>query len=157
MIPFEGFHGTAGLPPLLSGRKGQEIPRPRIRRWEKLIFLLAIRHLSGERGTRDMGKFLIEVPHEEEIVACARVVEIFLKTGSHFVTHADWGCRDGEHKAWILIDVDNKEEARRILPPAFRSQAKIVSLNKFSMEEIDDLLHKHRGLPVNERIGNQSP
>jgi len=36
--------------------------------------------------------------------------------------------------------VDNKEEARRILPPAFRSQAKIVSLNKFSMEEIDDIV-----------------
>ena len=91
-----------------------------------------------------MGKFLIEVPHEEEVIACARVVEIFLKSGSHFVTNADWGCRDGEHKAWILIEVDNKEEARRILPPAFRSQAKIVSLNKFSMEEIDDIVSKHR-------------
>jgi hypothetical protein len=60
------------------------------------------------------------------------------------VTNADWGCRDGEHKAWILIDVDNKEEARRILPPAFRSQAKIVGLNKFSMEEIDGMLRHHR-------------
>jgi len=91
-----------------------------------------------------MGKFLIEVPHEEEVLACARVVEIFLKTGSHFVTHADWGCRDGEHKAWITVEMDNKEEARRILPPAFRSQAKIVSLNKFSMEEIEDIVSKHR-------------
>ena len=91
-----------------------------------------------------MGKFLIEVPHEEEVIACARVVEIFLKTGSHFVTHADWGCRDGEHKAWIIVEGENKEEARRILPPAFRSQAKIVSLNKFSMEEIDDIVSKHR-------------
>jgi hypothetical protein len=91
-----------------------------------------------------MGRFLIEVPHEEEVLACARVVEIFLKTGSHFVTNADWGCRDGEHKAWILVEADNKEEARRILPPAFRSQAKIVSLNKFSMEEIDDIFSRHR-------------
>ena len=91
-----------------------------------------------------MGKFLIEVPHEEEVIACARVVEIFLRTGSHFVSHADWGCRDGEHKAWILIEVDNKEEARRVLPPAFRSQAKIVSLNKFTIEEIDDIVSKHR-------------
>jgi hypothetical protein len=91
-----------------------------------------------------MGKFLIEVPHEEEVLACARVVEIFLKTGSHFVTNADWGCRDGEHKAWIIMEVDNKEEARRILPPAFRSQAKIVSLNKFSMDDIDSILSHHK-------------
>ena len=101
-----------------------------------------------------MGKFLIEVPHEEEVIACARVVEIFLKTGSHFVTNADWGCRDGEHKAWILIEVDNKEEARRILPPAFRSQAKIVSLCKFSMEEIEDIVSKHRRDSRTEEPGN---
>ena len=104
-----------------------------------------------------MGKFLIEVPHEEEVLACARVVEIFLKTGSHFVTHADWGCRDGEHKAWILVEVDNKEEARRILPPLFRSQAKIVSLNKFSMEEIDDILSEHRREPRTKEQGNPVP
>jgi len=42
-----------------------------------------------------MARFLIEVPHEEETVACARVVEIFLKTGSHFVTHTDWGAWTG--------------------------------------------------------------
>jgi len=100
-----------------------------------------------------MGKFLIEVPHEEEVLACARVVEVFLKTGSHFLTHADWGCRDGEHKSWIIIDVDSKEEARRVLPPAFRSQAKIVSLNKFSMEEIDDIVSKHRREPRTKEQG----
>ncbi len=91
-----------------------------------------------------MERFLIEVPHDEQRVACARVVEIFLKTGSHFVTHADWGCRDGEHKAWIIAEVDSKDEARCILPPAFRSQAKIVQLNKFMMKEIDEILRHHR-------------
>ena len=101
-----------------------------------------------------MGKFLIEVPHEEEVIACARVVEIFLKTGSHFVTHADWGCLDGEHKAWILVEGENKEEARRILPPAFRFQAKIVSLCKFSMEEIEDIFSKHRRDSRTEELGN---
>jgi len=29
---------------------------------------------------------------------------------------------DGEHKAWLIVEVDTKEDARRILPPAFRSQ-----------------------------------
>ena len=91
-----------------------------------------------------MARFLIEVPHEEEQVACARVVEIFLKTGSHFLSRADWGCMDGEHKAWIIVDVENKDEARSILPPAFRSQAKIVQLNYFTMEVIDEILRHHR-------------
>ena len=51
-----------------------------------------------------MAKFLIEVPHPEETVACARVVDVFLKTGSHYLTGADWGCKDGVHKSWMLVD-----------------------------------------------------
>ena len=92
-----------------------------------------------------MPRFLIEVPHEEEVVACAHVVEIFLKTGSHFLTNADWGCKDGDHRAWIVVDVDSKEQARSILPPAYRSQARIVQLNKFTMEEIDEIRRHHKG------------
>lgn len=91
-----------------------------------------------------MARFLIEVPHEPEELACARVVEIFLRTGSHFVTHTDWGCMDGEHKAWIIVEVDSKEEARSVLPPAFRPQARIVGLNKFTMEQIDAIIAQHR-------------
>ena len=90
-----------------------------------------------------MGRFLIEVPHEAEQVACARVVKILLQTGSHFLTHCDWGCMDGEHKAWIIVEVPSKEDARYILPPAFRSQAKIVSLCKFTIEEMDEILRHH--------------
>lgn len=44
-----------------------------------------------------MPKFLIEIPHEATTAACARVVEHFLRSGSHFLTHADWGCKDGDH------------------------------------------------------------
>ena len=90
-----------------------------------------------------MARFLIEVPHEGEVVACARVIETFLKTGSHFLTNADWGCLDGEHKAWMTVDVESKEEARCILPPAFRSEARIVALNKFTLEDIGKILRHH--------------
>lgn len=90
-----------------------------------------------------MARFLIEVPHEAEEIACARAVKTLLQTGSHFLTHADFGCMDGEHKAWIIVDVENKETARAILPTDSRSQAKIVQLNRFSLEELDDLLKHH--------------
>ena len=90
-----------------------------------------------------MPKFLIEVPHEEEVIACAQVVESFLNYGSHFATKADWGCKDGVHKAWITIDTSSKDDARNILPPAYRGQATIIELNKFSMAEIDEILLLH--------------
>jgi hypothetical protein len=88
-------------------------------------------------------RFLIEVPHEASTVPCARAVEVFLKTGSHFLSHADWGCRDGEHKAWLVVEVDSKDEARGVVPPAFRAQAKVVQLNAFTLDEIDSILRDH--------------
>jgi hypothetical protein len=88
-------------------------------------------------------RFLIEVPHEEGTVACARAVDVFLKTGSHFLSNADWGCKDGVHKAWMIVEVGSKDQARGIVPPAFRAQAKIVRLNAFSMAEIESILKDH--------------
>lgn len=88
-------------------------------------------------------RFLIEVPHEETTLACARAVEVFLKTGSHFLSRADWGCKDGVHKAWIVVEVGSKDEARRIVPPAFRAQAKVVQLNAFTMKDIEGILRHH--------------
>ncbi len=91
-----------------------------------------------------MPRFLIEMSHEPEIVACAKVVQVFLSSGSHFLTHADWGCMDGDHRAWIIVDVATRDEARAVLPPAFRPQAKIVGLNSFSLEQIDAILSRHK-------------
>jgi len=87
-----------------------------------------------------MPQFLIEVPHPEATLACARIVKIFLSTGSHFLARADWGCMDGVHSAWLTVDALDKEEARMVIPPQFRSQGRIVGLNKFSLEQIEPIL-----------------
>lgn len=92
-----------------------------------------------------MARFLIEVPHEAEPLACARAVQILLQTGSHYLTHADFGCLDDDHRAWIVVELDGKEEARNILPPAYRAQARITGLNKFSLEEMEELIKHHQG------------
>ena len=72
-------------------------------------------------------------------------MEVFLRAGSHFLTHADWGCKDGEHKAWFILDVDSREEARNVVPSIFQAQAKVVQLNAFTMKDLDDLLQRHKG------------
>jgi hypothetical protein len=92
-----------------------------------------------------MTRFLIEVPHEADKSSCLRAAQILLASGSHYLTRAEFGCLDGEHRAWITVEVDSKEEARSILPPAYRPQAKIVKLGKFTLEEINELLRHHEG------------
>ena len=90
-----------------------------------------------------MARYLIEVPHDPEVQACARVVQVFLATGSHLLTHADWECMDGVHSAWIIVEGDSKEEARYVVPPALRTGAIIIGLNKFTMEQVDSILSHH--------------
>lgn len=90
-----------------------------------------------------MPRFLIEVPHEAESSACIKVIQTFVTSGSHFLTHADWGCMDGDHTTWMIVEADSKEEARSILPLSLRPQARIVGLNKFTKEEMEQLLSSH--------------
>jgi hypothetical protein len=91
-----------------------------------------------------MPRYLIEVPHSSDALACTRVVHVFLTSGSHFLTNADWGCKDGVHKAWFIADVGSKEEARGIVPPAFRADARIVGLTKFELDHIEKFLERHK-------------
>ena len=82
-------------------------------------------------------RFLIEVDHEGNTRACTEAVRVFLRTGSHFLTHAAWGCKDGVHKAWMIVDVDTRDEAWNIVPAQFRAAATIVMLNGFTMNEAE--------------------
>lgn len=90
-----------------------------------------------------MPRFLIEVPHESDTVECARVVKVFLATGSHFLANVEWGCMDGVHSAFLVVDLADKAEARAILPAAFRPQARIVALKRFTMAKIEETLRRH--------------
>lgn len=92
-----------------------------------------------------MARFLIEVPHDDKKDACERAIRVFQETGSHYMTQADWGCHDGEHKAWIVVELENKDEARAILPPIFRQAAKIVTLEKFTMADAEEIKDQHSG------------
>ena len=92
-----------------------------------------------------MSKYLTDIPHGSEKIECLRSVSILLSSGSHFLTNADWGCMDGQHKAWFFMDANNKDEALMVVPPAYRKDTKISQLNKFNLKEVQELLKHHEG------------
>jgi hypothetical protein len=91
-----------------------------------------------------MSRFLVEAKHDNDPLACARVVQVFLATGSHYLTNAEWGCRDGHHATWLMVDADSKEQVRSILPAPFRAGARIVALNRFTPEQVAEIVEQHR-------------
>lgn len=83
-----------------------------------------------------MSKYLIELEHEASEQACLNAMQIFLSSGSHFLANAEWGCQDNEHKCWMIVEVDKRDDARSILPPVYRKNAKIVELRRNIMEDV---------------------
>lgn len=94
-----------------------------------------------------MPKFLIEVPHGEATTDCIRAIDVFLRTGSHYLTHADWGCQDGVHKCWMVIELGSRHEALNLVPADYRHDATVVQLNGFTMENLEKLHRKHGTRP----------
>ena len=91
-----------------------------------------------------MPKFYIEIPHEEETIACIKAIRILQETGSHFLTHADYGCYDGDHTARLFVEVDSKQDALMIIPPAYRDKATVIQMNRFTPEDLDRLMQHHQ-------------
>lgn len=91
-----------------------------------------------------MPRFLIEIPHDATTSACNHAIKELLTTGTHLFTHADWGCKDGVHKAWIILELDSKDEARSSVPPVYRAHANVVQLNGFRLSAVGEILSEHR-------------
>jgi len=90
-----------------------------------------------------MDRYLIEIDHPAEARACTEAVKQILEMGSHFVTHAEWGCFDGVHTGWIIVEADSHDEARMVLPPVDRTRARVVRLNRFRLDELGKLRKHH--------------
>ena len=90
-----------------------------------------------------MPRFMIEVDHPAEERACTAAIRQILAMGSHFVTHADWGCLDDVHTGWIVVEAESKQEALMVLPPADRPQARVVRLTRFRLDDLGELRLHH--------------
>jgi hypothetical protein len=91
-----------------------------------------------------MANYLIEISHDENKMACMKAMQVFIDSGSHLLANADWGCEDNEHKAWMLVDTDTKDQALQVIPPLYRHNAKIIKLIKLSKEEVDYYRKTHK-------------
>jgi hypothetical protein len=79
-----------------------------------------------------MDRYLIESPHHDN--DCVLIVKQIETMG--YLHHFDWGCDSGVHVGWAIIEAESETEARLVVPPLVRSQARAIRLNKFTPEEV---------------------
>jgi hypothetical protein len=78
-----------------------------------------------------MERYLIESPHSVE--DCDKVIQEVMMAG--YIHQFEWGCKDGIHSAWAIVDAENREHARQIVPWMVRDKARIVKLVKFAQAD----------------------
>jgi hypothetical protein len=79
-----------------------------------------------------MERYLVVVPHTEE--SCTKALKQIEAIGS--ITRYDFGCKDGEHTGWVVIEAESKKEALLVVPPLERPNARVIKLVRFSPEDV---------------------
>jgi hypothetical protein len=79
-----------------------------------------------------MKRFLVISNHTGE--DCVRALKESLAIG--YLTHFDWGCKDGVHTGWAILEAEDKAEAMLSVPTFLRGSAQVVRLIKFKPENV---------------------
>ncbi len=87
-----------------------------------------------------MDKYLVESDHSTE--DCLLILDMVQAQG--YLTHYEWGCKDGVHIGWAIVEAESKEEAMLSVPSLIRNKARVVKLNKFTPGDLV-LLHEEKG------------
>lgn len=88
-----------------------------------------------------MARYLIESPHTPE--ECLRALNEVLALGSEELARYDWGCGDGDHTSYAVVQAGSKAAVEATIPAFLRPRARIVELSKYTPEQIRSF---HRGL-----------
>jgi hypothetical protein len=88
-----------------------------------------------------MPRFLISIDHEDDYEGCVRALNTIMQSGSHLIHKAEFGCKDGVHTGWLIVDVESREDAQMIVPPQHRANARVIQLRRWTKEEIADMVN----------------
>jgi hypothetical protein len=80
-----------------------------------------------------MKQFIVVSHHKAE--DCIVALKQVLATG--YLTHFDWGCKDGVHTGWAILEAETREEAMMSVPAFLRNQAQVVRLTKFNADQVE--------------------
>ena len=79
-----------------------------------------------------MDRYMVVLPHTAE--DCTAVLHQIEAIGA--ITHFDWGCKDGEHTGWVIVEAEDRDQAMMVVPTFQRKRAHLVKLTKFSPEDV---------------------
>jgi len=82
-----------------------------------------------------MDRYLVSSPHTEG--DCKQALKEVHAVG--YITHFDWGCMDGDHTGWVVLEAESATQALMVVPALQRNSAKAVKLVKFSPSDVANM------------------
>jgi hypothetical protein len=82
-----------------------------------------------------MDRYIVESHHTEG--DCKKALKDVLAAG--YLSHFDWGCMEGDHRGWVVIEAASAQEAMMVVPSSHRPTAKVIKLTKFTPEQIEKM------------------
>ena len=79
-----------------------------------------------------MKRFMVISHHTAQ--DCVKAVKETLAIG--YLTHFDWGCKDGVHTGWAVLEAEDKPQAMMSVPTFLRNKAQVVQILKFKPEKV---------------------
>jgi hypothetical protein len=80
-----------------------------------------------------MARYLVETGHTDR--ECLWALKQSLRDGPEYVSRFEWGCKDGEHRGWAIVEAEHKFAAQALVPQLLRPYTRIIELNQFSQAE----------------------
>jgi hypothetical protein len=91
-------------------------------------------NVSSSSGYAETQEYLIELPHTKE--SCLAALDRINDLGPQTLERWSFGCSDGNHTGYALVDADSLSEALNVVPDSDRKTVKIRKLNKMTPEQI---------------------
>ncbi len=96
--------------------------------------------IDSEKRGKSMTKYLIASRHEP--ADCLRALDEELAKGSSVLDKFVYGCRDGDHTAYAIVEVNTPSDALALVPGFLQDLACITKVDKYTPAEIKSLHSK---------------
>jgi hypothetical protein len=80
---------------------------------------------------------MVEMSHTQR--ECVWALKALLDGAPGFLDRFDWGCQDGEHVGWAIIEAENKFQAQELVPQILRAKTRILELRQFTPDQVRSL------------------
>lgn len=84
-------------------------------------------------------RFLIIMTHTPD--QCLKSLDDYVAKTPDLLKKIDWGCKVGDHTGYVVVKAADETAARYMLPYEERKTARVIQVDKFTVEQIKDF-HK---------------